>query len=70
MSLDRGDVRVKPKKLELSMKHPESPPTKPYIGEAPKLKLNDLPPNLRYVFFEKDHTFPVIIASDMNVEYV
>ena len=52
------------------MKHRESPPAKPSIEEAPKLELKDLPPHLRYVFFGKDDTLPVIIASDLNVDQV
>ncbi|XP_069149188.1 uncharacterized protein [Solanum lycopersicum] len=46
-ALDRGDVRFKPKKFELDMKHRESPLAKPSIVEAPKLKLKALPPHLR-----------------------
>ena len=48
--LDQGDVWFKKKKLELDMKHRESPPVKPSIEEAPKLDLKALPPYLRYVF--------------------
>ena len=33
-ALDRGDVRFKQKKLDLDMKHCESPSTKPSIEEA------------------------------------
>ena len=36
-ALDRGDVRIKPKKFELDMHYCESPPVKPSIEEAPKL---------------------------------
>ena len=43
---------------------------KPSIEEAPKLELMALPPHLRYVFLRRDNTFPVIIASDLNVEQV
>ena len=32
--LDRGDFRFKPKKLELYMKHRESPPPKQSIGDT------------------------------------
>ena len=52
-ALDRGDVQFKPKKLELDMKHHESPPTKSSIDEAPKVEINALPPHMRYVFLEK-----------------
>ena len=52
-ALDQGDVRFKPKKLELDMKHRESPPEKPSIEEASKVELTALPPHLRYVFFGK-----------------
>ena len=37
IALDQGDVPFKPKKLELLMKHRESPPAKPSIEEAPKV---------------------------------
>ena len=33
-ALDRGDVRFKPKKLDLYMKHHDFPPVKPFIEEA------------------------------------
>ncbi|XP_069150598.1 uncharacterized protein [Solanum lycopersicum] len=69
-ALDRGDVQFKPKKLELDMKHPESPPAKPSIDEASKLELKDLPPHLRYVFLGKSVTLPVIIGSNLNVHQV
>ena len=69
-ALDRGYVRFKPKKYELDMKNRESPPAKPSIEEAPKLKLRPLPPNLRYVFLVKDDTLLVIIARDLNVHQV
>ena len=49
-ALDQGDVRFKPNKLELDMKHRESPPAKPSIEEAPKVELKAIPPYLRYVF--------------------
>ena len=68
--LDRGDVLFEPKKLEQDMKNHESPPAKPSIEEAPKLEINDLPPQLRYVFFGRDDTLPVIIASNFNVKQV
>ena len=69
-ALDRGDVRFKPKKLDLDMKHHESPPTKPSIEEAQKLELKALPPHLMYVFLGKGDTLPVIIASDLNLQQV
>ena len=52
------------------MKHRESPPSKPYREESPKLKLKALPPHIRYVFLGKGDTLPVIIASDLNVQQV
>ena len=50
LELDRDDIQLKPKKLELYMKHRESPPVKPSIEEAQKLDLKALPPYLRYFF--------------------
>ena len=44
------------------MKHPESPPVKTYIEEAPKVELTALPPHMRYVFLQKGYTLSVIIA--------
>ena len=70
VELDRGDFWFKPNKLELDMKHRESPLTKPSIDEAPKLELKSLPLHLRYVFLGRDETLAVIIASDLNVEQV
>ena len=69
-TLDRGDVRFKPKKLELYMKHREYPPVKPFIEEAPKVELRSLPPHLGYVFFGRGGILPVIITSDFNVHQV
>ena len=66
-ALDRGNVHFKPKKFDIDMQHPESPPAKPSNEEAPKLELKPLPPHLRYVFFGKDDTLLIIIASDLNV---
>ena len=43
VALDRGDVRFKPKKLELDMMHCESPTAKTSIEEAPKVELKSLP---------------------------
>ena len=69
-SLDRGDVRFKPKKLELDMKHREFPPVKPSVEKSPKLELKALPPYLLHVVLGKDDTLLVIIALDLNVEQV
>ena len=52
------------------MKHRESPPAKPSILETPNLELKALPPYLWYVFFGRDDTLLVMIASDFNVEQV
>ena len=65
-ALERNEYRSKPDKLELDMKHRESPPTRLSIEE----EIQDLPPNLRYVFFGKYDTLPVIIASYLNVHQV
>ena len=65
-ALDQGDVRFKPKKFELDMKNRESPPAKPSIEEAPKVKLKALPPHLRYEFLGNGDTLLVIIASDLD----
>ena len=62
-ALDRGDVRLKPKKLELDMKHHKFPTAKPSIDKALKFELKALPPILRYVFFGNDDTLQVIITS-------
>ena len=70
MALDRGDVRFKPKKLELDIRHRESPPSKPSVEEAPKVELKDLQPHMRYVFLSKGDTFTVIIANYLNVHQV
>ena len=48
--LDQGDIRFKPKKLELDMKHRESPHVKSSIEKAPKLELKALPPHPRNIF--------------------
>ena len=68
--LDRGVVRLNPKKLELDMKHRESPPAKPSIEKAPKVELKDQPPYMWYVFLGKGDTLQVIIALDLNVHPV
>ena len=62
-ALDRGEFRSKLKKLELDMKHRESPPARPSTEEAPKLDLKAQPPHLRYVFLGRDNTLPVISPS-------
>ena len=69
-ALDRGNFWFKQKKLELDMKHRESPPARPSIEEAQKLELKALPSHLRYVFLGRDDILPVIIALDLNVEHV
>ena len=69
-ALDRGDVRFKPKKLELDMKHRDSPHVKPSIEEDPEVELKALPPHMRYVFLGKGDTWSIIIASDLNVHQV
>ena len=69
-ALDRGDFWFNPMKLELYMKHRESPPAKPSIEDTLKLVLKALPPHLRYVFFGKDDILPVIIVSDLHVKQV
>ena len=45
MAFDQGDVWFKINKLELDMKHRESPLAKPSMDEAPKVELKALPPN-------------------------
>ena len=69
-ALDRDDVRLKTKKLDLDTKHHDSPTSKPSIEEAPKMELKALAPHLKYVFLGKGYTFLVIIASYLNVEKV
>ena len=69
-TLERGEYRSKPKKLELDMKHCESPPMRPFIKDAPKLYIKALPSHLRYVFLGRDDPFPVIIGSDLNLQQV
>ena len=69
-ALDQSDVRFKPKKLELDMKHHVSPLAKPSLEEEPKVEVKALPPHLRYVFLGKSDTLPVIIASNLNVHQV
>ena len=69
-ALDRVDVRFKPKKLELDMKHRESPPTKPSIEQVPKVELKALPPYLRYLSLGNDDILSINIASELNVHQV
>ena len=67
-TLERNEYRSRTKKLELEMKHRESPPARPSIIEAPKLELKALLPHLRYVFYSRDDTLRVIIASKLNIQ--
>ena len=69
-ALDRGDFWFNPMKLELYMKHRESPPAKLSIEETPILELTALPPHLWYVFLGRDDIFPVIIAADLDERQV
>ena len=65
-----GEFPFNQKKLELDMKHRESSATNPSIEVDSKIDLKALQPHLRYVFLGRDDTFPIIIASDLNVEQV
>ncbi|TMW96088.1 hypothetical protein EJD97_007942, partial [Solanum chilense] len=56
-ALEQSEYRSKPKKLVIDMKHRKSPPTRSSIEEALKLELKVLPPNLRYIFFDRYDTF-------------
>nr|GFD17147.1 reverse transcriptase domain-containing protein [Tanacetum cinerariifolium] len=38
------------------------------IDEPPEVELKDLPPHLKYAFFEGDDKFPIIIAKDLSDE--
>nr|GFA29144.1 hypothetical protein [Tanacetum cinerariifolium] len=38
------------------------------VDEPPEVKLKDLPPHLKYAFFEGDDKLPVIIAKDLSDE--
>ena len=53
-ALERREYRSKPKKLELDMKHHESPHAIPSIEEAPKLEHKALHCQLRYVLLGRD----------------
>ena len=55
-ALELNAYQSKPKKLELDMKHHESPPARPSIVEAPKLEPKAIPPHMRYVFLGRDDT--------------
>ncbi|XP_010314111.2 uncharacterized protein [Solanum lycopersicum] len=65
-TFERNEYRLKPTKLELGMKHRESPSARPSIVEAPKLEIKALLMHLMYVFLGKDDTSPVIIATNLN----
>ena len=52
------------------MTNRESPPTRPFIVEAPKLELKALPPHLRYVYISEENILPVIIPADLNARQV
>ena len=69
-ALELNEYQSKPKKLKLDMKYLASPPIRASIVEAPKLELKDLPPHLRYVFFGRDYSLPVMIASKLNGQEV
>ena len=69
-TLERNKYRSKPKKLELDMKHRESPPAIPSIVEAPKLYLKDLLPHLKFLFLGINYSLLVIIAADVNGQQV
>ena len=69
MALERGEILSKAKKLELDMKHRESPPLRPSIGVASELELKALPTHMVCIF-GRDDSLPVIIASDFNVQQV
>ena len=69
-ALEQNDYQSKPKKLELDLKHHESPPARPSIVEAPKLDLKAIPPHMRYVFLGGDDTLPVIIVTELNAQQV
>ena len=68
VALENNEYRSKSKKLEFDMQHHESPPAKQFIEEALKLALKALPPHLRYVFFGRYDTLPMIIAANLNIE--
>lgn len=63
---ERNEYRQKPNKLKLNMNHPESPPSRQSILEAPKVELMALPPHLRYMILRKDDTLTVIIVAKLN----
>ena len=69
-ALERNEYRSKTRKLELDMKHGESPSSKPSSKEALKLELKALPPHLMYVFLGRDYTLPVIIIEEFSRQQV
>ena len=70
VALEMNKYRSKLRKLELDMKHRESPPARPSIEKAPKLELKALPYHLSSVFLGRDDTLSIIIASNLNVQQV
>jgi len=48
------------------MKNRDTPPTKLFVDELPKLELKVLPSHLWYVFLGKNNTLPVIIVFDLS----
>lgn len=49
------------------------PPSKPFIEEAPKLELKDLPAHLKYALISEDNTSAIILFASLlkeNVEVV
>lgn len=42
---------------------------KPSLQEAPKVELNELPKDLKYVFLGKNETLPAIIVSNLSFEW-
>lgn len=69
-ALERNEYRLKKKKIELYMKHQESPSARPAILEDLKLELKALPHHLWCVVLGTDDTLPVIIASELNGKQV
>ncbi|GJR41418.1 reverse transcriptase domain-containing protein [Tanacetum coccineum] len=54
--------------IKKELKVCESKTDKSSIDEPPEVELEDLPPHLKYAFFEGNDKFPVIIAKDLSVE--
>ena len=69
-TLNRYEYRPKTKKLDLDMKSGETPPAKPFVEEASKLELKDLPPRLRYPFLVINDIVPVNISRDLSGQQV